>query len=569
MPMDEVEKLVRRFKQDHLHDNSPGFGEEEEPRPTPPFVDWASFNFGVGLLITANAITIGLETAARSESDNVSAMWYVLEVVFCLIFVTELLLRLYFHKLAYFGTLGQGYGEAMTRLSQGDFGDFWSFVRFNSWNIFDFIVVMTSVLDTFILMPIGMGGTARFVTMLRFVRLMRLIRLVRLLRMFKELWLVASGLIDAMKTLVWVCGFLFLIIEICAIVTTRAIGHNDELYDPYFLSSGGWDHEVYFKTIRRSMLSLFQIMTFDAWSEDIVRHVAQQQPGMVGFFIAFIAVTSFSMLNVIAGVVIEATLRTANEDARKAKLRQDRERQVVFSQLQEIFQNADQDGSGTLSAEEVVVALNEPEVYNKLKTIEFPVENPKKIFELLDYNDSGDLTTEEFIAGCLRMKGQAKSKDLLMAQVNVNMMNRHCQQFEQEVALFQEKLRLLDATSRALVDHGEHVFLDQREYRKRHPEVVMATTIPRMHNGEIMKAPWNVERQQGGSNAAGATSPQGSKQPALADGPGSPQTPVRMTLQEAARLADEPPTMGMLADGSAGAAETTLAIPGSIPGAIP
>jgi hypothetical protein len=65
--------------------------------------------------------------------------------------------------------------------------------------------------------------------------------------------------------------------------------------------------------------------------------------------------------------------------------------------------------------------------------IDFPVDDPGQIFALLDYDESGELTTEEFITGCIRMKGPAKSKDLLVAQVGVDSMRKQYALFEQDV----------------------------------------------------------------------------------------------------------------------------------------
>ena len=93
---------------------------------------------------------------------------------------------------------------------------------------------------------------------------------------------------------------------------------------------------------------------------------------------------------------------------------------------------ADVDGSGTLKLEEVESAIQKPEIYNKLKMIDFPVDDPGQIFALLDYDESGELTTEEFITGCIRMKGPAKSKDLLVAQVGVDSMRKQYALFEQD-----------------------------------------------------------------------------------------------------------------------------------------
>merc|ERR1719428_1305835 len=143
------------------------------------------------------------------------------------------------------------------------------------------------------------------------------------------------------------------------------------------------------------------------------------------FFVIFIAIASFGLLNIIVGVVVESTLSTSEKDDNKIKRAQERDRQRVFDHLREIFEAADEDGSGTLTLSEVQKAINKPEIYNKLKMIEFPVEDPKQVFMLLDYDNSCELSIDEFIAGCIRMKGSAKSKDLLTAQVAVDAMKRH------------------------------------------------------------------------------------------------------------------------------------------------
>merc|ERR1719453_1410241 len=98
---------------------------------------------------------------------------------------------------------------------------------------------------------------------------------------------------------------------ICAIFCTLMIGKNDALYDQYFLDSNGWDHEVYFRTVPRSMFTLFQIVTFESWNERLVRHVIHNQPAMIVFFVAFIALSSFGLMNIVVGVVCERTINTS------------------------------------------------------------------------------------------------------------------------------------------------------------------------------------------------------------------------------------------------------------------
>mmetsp|Transcript_70869 Transcript_70869/g.163849 ORF Transcript_70869/g.163849 Transcript_70869/m.163849 type:complete len:584 (-) Transcript_70869:288-2039(-) len=543
MNFEDSQKLVRLYKQDHPYPvNDAG----EEIEDTSLFwVDRPSFNVVMGLIITANAVIFGLETAAQKNNEPLG-VWIAVEALFAVTFVAELICRLYYHKWSYFGSIGN-----WTKRSE-----IFEFARPNWSNILDALIVAVAVVDTFILAPIGLGGQAKFAAFLRFFRLTRLIRLLRLFKIFRELYFVTIGLLDACKTLFWVCIILVLLIEICAIITTRYIGHNDSLYDPYFKQSGGWDHEIYFKTVGRSMFTLFQIMTLDSWSDDIVRHVGVPQPGMLAFFIAFIVICNFLILNVVVGVVIESTLRTARDDDLKVRKTKEKRRQMVFNQLREIFEEADVDASGTLTLEEVLQATNRTEVYNKLKMIDFPVDDPEQIFNLLDFDGCGELTIEEFITGCIRMKGPAKSKDLLVAQVAVNTMRRHFEVFDEQVTKFNEKIHLLDETARALLQHGEHVFLDTREYRLRHPSMVEAT-VPRLTHEELMQAPWMQEpdSEEGEQVAMIADYPRDivpSDAGMLANRP-SPGQPVLMNVANTAhvmgRLMDAPhPAQGRLLD---------------------
>lgn len=487
MKKDEIDKLVNKHWAMKEAEDADSDAEDQKK----PFVEHGWFNLLVGLVITANAITIGLETDARigRTGEPLQPIWYFLELGFCFLFTVELVLRFWFYGFGYFLIpLPKNHGLRIVSYLSG------LFPRLRLENCMDFVIVAISILDTFILTPLGSGGGARFVSMLRFVRLMRLIRLVRLFKIFKELWLVASGLINAMKTLLWICVMITLLCYIGSIFATLWVGHNDQVYDGYFLKTG-WDHEVYFSSVPRSMFTLFQVITLDQWNDSVARHVIRNQPGMILFFLALIGIATFGLLNIIVGVVVENTLATATKDERKARKAEEANRQLVFDQLREIFEDADVDKSGTLSYEEVATAIAKPEIYNKLRMIDFPVDDPEQIFELLDYDDSGELTIEEFIVGCLRMKGTAQAKDLLVAQVAVDTMKRHYVQFEKEQAILQSKLRRLDATARAIMDHGEHIFLDMQKYRARHPDERRGS-IPRMNTIIMKESPWERDEEE-------------------------------------------------------------------------
>merc|ERR1719510_78123 len=110
-----------------------------------------------------------------------------------------------------------------------------------------------------------------------------------------------------MKTLVWVCLIMSALCYVFAIFFTNTVGRNDDLYDTYFLETG-FDHEMYFATMSRSVLTLLQVLTLSNWSDEIARHVIAQQPWQLTVFLVFIAFGSFGLLNIVVGVVVEHAL---------------------------------------------------------------------------------------------------------------------------------------------------------------------------------------------------------------------------------------------------------------------
>merc|ERR1711988_2069835 len=139
----------------------------------------------------------------------------------------------------------------------------------------------------------------------------------------------------------------------------------------------------------------------------------------------------------------------------------------VLAHLREVFEVADEDGSGSLTQLEVREAIQNPEVANRLRLIDFPVEDPDEVFMLLDVDQTGELSIDEFISGCMRLKGPAKSKDLLAVQISVETLGKRLSLLDDKLALSGEKIGLLDTKTRKMASQAEQVFLDPRELKRR------------------------------------------------------------------------------------------------------
>ena len=101
-------------------------------------------------------------------------------------------------------------------------------------NWLDFSLVALSVVDVWIIGPIGINADLRMMSMLRMLRLIRLARLFRLFRMFKELTLLVNGFVDSVKTLFWALIFLSIMVYIFSIFARQTANQVDECQHAIF-----------------------------------------------------------------------------------------------------------------------------------------------------------------------------------------------------------------------------------------------------------------------------------------------------------------------------------------------
>merc|ERR1712072_1626740 len=213
------------------------------------------------------------------------------------------------------------------------------------------------------------------------------------------------------------------------------------------------------------------------------------------FFLGIFWVGTLALFNVMVGVVIERVLLSAESDATYvAKIAEQRKKEI-FLQLKSFFISSDVNENGMLSMEEVEAALNTPEMYNKLKMIGFPVDDPAYMFHALDIGEDSQISIEEFFEGCERAHGPLPSKDLLVAQVALERLSHHYDDFEAEFNQFQKKVDYIASMSTSLTEHGEHIFLTMQEYRSRHPGF-QHTTRPRLSMAKLDKAPWELGQKK-------------------------------------------------------------------------
>ena len=211
-----------------------------------------TFVNAITVVILANAVTLGLET-----SDSIMAahghLIRAIDHIILGVFVAELILK--------FFALG---------------GRFFK----SGWNLFDFAVVAISLFPS--------SGPFAVLRTLRVLRVMRLISTVPSLRR------VVSALLTAIPGMTSVMSVLLVIFYVSAVMTTQIFGAVDDAR-----------MQALYGTIGDSMFTLFQIMTLEGWHE-VAETTLQYFPSAWAFFVVFIVVTSFAVLNLFIGIIVDA-----------------------------------------------------------------------------------------------------------------------------------------------------------------------------------------------------------------------------------------------------------------------
>ena len=214
------------------------------------------------VLILINAVMLGLETSPGVMAEA-GGLILMIDRAILAVFVVEIVLRLYAHRM-----------------------DFWR----DPWSVFDFAVV------TIALIP-ATGPLA-------VLRALRVLRVLRLLTMVPSMRRVVGALLAAIPGLGSIAMVLMIFYYVFAVVATKLFAET---------------HPEWFGDLGRSLFTLFQIMTLESWSMGIARPVMANFPYAWVFFVVFILVATFTMLNLFIAIIVNAMQSYTDDEPRGEK----------------------------------------------------------------------------------------------------------------------------------------------------------------------------------------------------------------------------------------------------------
>ena len=209
------------------------------------------------LIILINSIVLGLITSDAIYAKFGKILEFILSTCVA-IFTVEIILRI---------------------IAKG-----WRFFL-NGWNIFDFVLVSIA------LMP-ETGAAITF-------RVFRVMRALRMVSSFKKLRHIVSAILVSAPHVFWAAVLLMIIFYIFGIM-----GQN--LFHEEF--------PQWFGTLGETVYTLFQVTTLESWSMGIARPVMKVFPWAWCYFVPFVMISSYIVLNVVVGVVVNATSDLSDDD---------------------------------------------------------------------------------------------------------------------------------------------------------------------------------------------------------------------------------------------------------------
>jgi len=209
-------------------------------------------------LILINAVVLGLETSATAMA-HAGGLLLAVDKAILAVFVVEIAARLWVHRSAFFR---------------------------DPWSVFDFSVVAIALVP-------AAGALA-------VLRALRVLRVLRLLTVVPSMRRVVGALLSAIPGLGSIAMVLALLFYVFGVIATKLFGEA---------------FPAWFGTLGQSLYTLFQVMTLESWSMGISRPVMEVFPLAWAFFVPFILIATFTMLNLFIAVIVSAMQTFNAEDS--------------------------------------------------------------------------------------------------------------------------------------------------------------------------------------------------------------------------------------------------------------
>jgi len=299
------------------------------------------------------------------------------------------------------------------------------------WNALDSLLVAFTVLDTIMTAAIDFGPDVQGFRVVRLIRLVRLLRIVRALRAFRDLRIMVSGIVSSLKPFMWCMLLLVVLMFAVSLIVVQLLMEGLDTIDREFV-------KVHYSSLFSCMYTLFGSLTGGFDWDDVAAPLVEMNWIVGPLFIAYIGFAMLCVLNVVTCVFVDKANQFTKTDLDNMVMEEMATREQWMKDMAQIFTEADSDGSARLEKEEFTTYIQDIRVQAYFRSIGLNIEteNALAFFSLLDLDNAGSISLEDFMDGCAQFIGTARQLDVARNRMEVVKVRR-------QVAELQEALEIV------------------------------------------------------------------------------------------------------------------------------
>mmetsp|Transcript_115682 Transcript_115682/g.323507 ORF Transcript_115682/g.323507 Transcript_115682/m.323507 type:complete len:446 (+) Transcript_115682:1-1338(+) len=314
--------------------------------------------------------------------------------------------------------------ELVTKLCVWRWSLFYDEGSLQKFNIFDTLIVLVTILDAVMstTQEEEFGGSGlMFLRVLRFIRCFRALRAVRTFHMFSKLRVLLATVTASFFALFWSMVLLGLMMLIASLFLCQTI--QSVMFEPSVDEATREWLFRYYGTPSRSLWTFFELTFSGGWPTYARRLVEDVSSVYAFFFVLYIACVTFATFRIITALFLRDTLCVATADTELMIQEKIREKESYAQKLRFFFEVADTNGDGVLTREEFEDVLKDEHIKSYLAILELDGGAGDHLFEMLV--DGGHrVTSEEFVRIAMRLKGSARSQDVVSIRFDCARMHK-------------------------------------------------------------------------------------------------------------------------------------------------
>eukprot|EP00434_Breviolum_minutum_P032125 symbB.v1.2.028412.t1/scaffold2968.1/size66330/2 len=408
------------------------------------------FIYGIMFVILFNLVSLGIEVdiAAKVGQNDVPKYFDYMNLIVVIIFLMELAVNVTANGLYKF-------------LCGGDW----------LWNFFDVVIVALSALETGISFTASSGtGTSqvspshlRFMRPIRLARALRGVRVMRLFRYVGALRTLLLSIMSSIASLFWTIVLLVLLFYSFGVLLTqlvsdycrdRAIAATLDLNAAPDCSDLAYGR--YWTSVGEAMLTLFMSISGGIDWDDALVPLQTVSPIAVTAMLLYIVITVFTVVNVVTGVFCNTAIESAAADKDIAVMKQMRKHAAQVQVLRNVFREIDEKSNKSISMEDLQEAMLAHKLSSFFESMGIATQDVMTLFQIIDSDGSGSIDVDEFVTGCMRLHGPAKSLDVAKMGFENEITKVAIKDVEETLQVMKEQLSTLLKTQKGptQTNHG-------------------------------------------------------------------------------------------------------------------